>query len=378
MKKSILLLLLFANAIIAQKNVKVTEQLVKVKPNSTQEWLFGFASGDEIQFSFIEENRKNITEFSVTELPEVVKFQMLDVKKVKNERLKVQHAQVYKFQVKNTSNEELMLSVLISRNPASKETQNFNTAIKWVTEQDTVWNSVAKDAVVGYDTLLVQKSRKVAYFEKKFEEMALDKTQRVDAKTTFGSSTSNVFFSLPKNEISENETKKVVAWAYWVGVGKESNEYWQQNRKMIVGAVQGATTIFSSPLGGIAAGAVTNMVLPSIGEDVEYFLVNEENKKLFLEEKPIKAYDLGKGIAAYKRFTENNLLQGKYFIMLKNDNYVQPIDVNVKVSAIVEHKKYKNETYTDKQITPKYAKKIVSEPTISTRKFPAIFDYKKR
>ncbi|MCG2611024.1 hypothetical protein LZZ90_05845 [Flavobacterium sp. SM15] len=378
MRKITLLFLLLANSIIAQKTVKVTEQLVKVKPNSTQEWLFGFASGDEIQFSFIEENNKNIAEFSVTEFPEVVKFQEIDFKKVKKERLKVQHTQVYKFQVKNTSNEELKLSVFISRNPSTKETQNFNTAVKWVTEQDTVWNSVTKDVVVGYDTLLVQKTRKVAYYEKKYEEMALDKTQRVNAKTTFDSSTSSVFFSLPKNEISENETKKVVAWAYWVGVGKESNEYWQQNRKMIVGAVQGATTIFSSPLGGIAAGAVTNMVLPSIGEDVEYFLVNEENKKLFLEEKPIKAFDLGKGIAAYKRFTENNLLQGKYFIMLKNDNYVQPIDVNVKVSAIVEHKKYKNETYMDKQITPKYAKKIVSEPTISTRKFPAIFDYKRK
>ena len=63
---------------------------------------------------------------------------------------------------------------------------------------------------------------------------------------------------------------------------------------------------------------------------------------------------------------------------MKNDNYVQAIDVNVKISAIVEHKKYKTESYIDTQITPKYGKKIVSEPTITTRKFPATFDYKRK
>jgi len=206
----------------------------------------------------------------------------------------------------------------------------------------------------------------------------LDKTQRVNAKTTFDSSSSSAFFSLPKNYVSENETKKVVAWAYWVGVGKESNEYWQQNRKMIVGAVQGATTIFTTPLGGIAAGAVTNLALPSIGEDVEYALVNEKNKKLFINEKPVKSYDFGKGVATFKKFTESNMLQGRYFVMLKNDNYVQPIDVNIKVSAIIEHKKFKEETYTDIQVTPRYGKQIVSEPIITTRKFPATFDYKRK
>ncbi|HRB73302.1 MAG TPA: hypothetical protein PK776_15825, partial [Flavobacterium sp.] len=107
-------------------------------------------------------------------------------------------------------------------------------------------------------------------------------------------------------------------------------------------------------------------------------LVNEENKKLYLQGKPIKSYDFGKGIATSKRFTEPGMLQGKFYVMLKNDNYVQPIDVNVKVSAIIEHKKFKEETYMDKQISPKYEKKILSEPNIVTRKFPATFDYKRK
>ncbi|MGX7668356.1 hypothetical protein [Flavobacterium pedocola] len=378
MKKIVLVILLLANVAIAQKAVKVTEQALVIKPNTTEELLFGFNEGDKIVFTFVEENGNKISEVAVSEYPDVTKFKVLDVKKVKKEEIAVHHKSVYKFQFKNTGDVELRGNLLIQRITTSDNTANFNTSVKWVTEQDTTWNSVTKDVVVGYDTLHLQKTRKVAFYEKKLEEMVLDKSQRVNAKTTFDSSTTSVFFELPKNEVSENETKKVIAWAYWVGVGKESNEYWNQNRKMIVGAVQGVATYFTTPLGGIAAGAITNLALPSNGEDVEYALVNEENKKLFLEQKPSKSYDFGKGVAAYKRFTEPNLLQGKYFVMMKNDNYVQGIDVNVKISAIIEHKKYKNESYTDTQITPKYGKKIMSEPSIITRKFPATFDYKRK
>ncbi|WP_313805240.1 hypothetical protein [Flavobacterium sp.] len=374
--RKILLLLLISVTSYAQKTVKITEQTLKLKPNTTQEWLFGFASGDEVQFSFVEENGKLLSEVSVSEYPEIVKFRAVDVKKVKKERLKLQHSSVLQFQLKNQSDKELVVSVAINRIPKSKALQNFNTAVTWVTKQDTIWTSVAKDVVVGYDTLLVQKTRKVAYYDKKYEELVLDKNQRVNAKTTFSSSTSEMAFSLPKNQINEDETKKVIAWAYWVGVGKESNEYWNQNRKMIVGAVQGVASYFTTPLGGIAAGAITNLTLPSNGEDVAYTFLDETNKKLFLAEKPFKSYDSGKGIAAYKRFTETGLLQGNYVILLNNDNYVQPIDVNVKISAIMEHKKFKTEMYTDKQITPRYEKRIISEPSIESKKIPVTSNYK--
>ncbi|ESU26223.1 hypothetical protein FLJC2902T_27030 [Flavobacterium limnosediminis JC2902] len=378
MRKIALILLLITNTVVAQKTVKVTEQTLKIKPNSTEELLFGFTEGDRIVFTFSEEDGKKLSEVSVAEYPENIKFKVLDAKKAKKEEIVVIHKSAYQFKFKNESAETKTVSVLIQRIPPGEAAANFNTAVKWVTEQDTTWNSLTKEVVAGYDTLRVQKTRKVVTYEKKYEEMVLDKNQRVNAKTTFDSNSSSVYFTLPKNMISESETKKVIAWAYWVGVGKESNDYWQQNRKMIVGAVQGVATYFSTPLGGIAAGAITNLALPSNGEDVEYALVNEENKKLFLEEKPIKSFDFGKGVATFKKFTESNMLQGRYFLMMKNDNYVQPIDVNIKVSAIIEHKKFKEETYTDIQVTPRYGKQIVSEPIITTRKFPATFDYKKK
>ncbi|WP_131494728.1 hypothetical protein [Flavobacterium enshiense] len=375
MKKIALLLLLITNAVVAQKTVKVTEQTLKIKPNSTEELFFGFTEGDRIIFTFSEEDGKKLSEVSVAEYPDNTKFKVVDDKKVKKQEIVVIHKSAYQFKFKNESPEGRTVSVLIQRIPPGDAAANFDTAVKWVTIQDTTWNSVTKDVVLGYDTLMVQKIRKVVGYEKKYEEMVLDKSQRVNAKTTLDTNRTSVYFTLPKNLITESETKKVVAWAYWVGVGKESSEYWNQNRKMIVGAVQGVASYFSTPLGGLAAGAITNLALPSNGEDVEYALVNEENKKLYLEKKPIKSFDFGKGVATFKKFTESNMLQGRYFVMLKNDNYVQSIDVNVKVSAIIEHKKLKDETYMDLQVTPRITKKIVSEPTITTRKMLVTWDY---
>ena len=141
---------------------------------------------------------------------------------------------------------------------------------------------------------------------------------------------------------------------------------------MIVGAVQGAAAYFTTPLGGIAAGAATNLALPVNGEDVEYALLNEQNSKLFMQGKIFKPLDNGKGIAAYKRFTDTGMLQGRFFMALANDNYIQPIDVNVKVSAIIEHIRYRDEQYTEKVVNPRYEKKIVREPSIVTTKMPVL------
>lgn len=368
-------LLLFTGICTAQK-ISVTEQQLRINPSAAEEFFYSFAAGDKILLTVEEMSGNAIGEVTVLEYPDTYKYKGYDVKKEKNREFIVNNRSVYKFRFNNTSKDARVCNVKIQRIPASKQTENFNTAVKWVIKQDTTWNSLTKDVVVGYDTLSVQKTRKAVTSEKKYEEVVIDKSQRVDSKATLGQNKASVVFTLPMNYLAKDETKKVIAWAYWVGVGEESNEFWKQNRKIIVGAVQGATTMFTSPLGGIAAGAITNLVLPTNGEDVEYALVNEQNNKLFFQDKTYKTLDAGKGVAAYKRFIDANMLQGKFYMALTNDNYVQPIDVNVKISAIIEHIKYKDEKYMDKVITPRYEKKIVKEPKIVSSTIPVPFDQK--
>jgi len=374
MNKFLILCLLFSGLCFGQK-ITVAELNLKLEGNTAEEVMYGFAAGDRIIVT-METTGSPFGEVKVLQYPNEVPVYIGTSVKEEKKELVVLNTSVYIFKFRNVANGRRSLNVTIQRVPKNSDTKSFNTAVKWATVQDTVFTTEMAQVLTGYDTLRTQKTRRVVVSENKYEEVVMDKSQRVAAKTSFGETKTTVVFTLPVNSITANETKKVVAWAYWVGVGKESNEFWKQNRKMIVGAVQGAASYFTTPLGGIAAGAITNLMLPVNGEDVVYALVNEANSKLFMADKAYKAYDDGKGIAAYKRFTDANVLQGKFIMGLANDNYVQPIDVNVKVSAIIEHIKYKDEKYTDTSITPHYEAKPVKNAHVSSKKIPVIFDYK--
>jgi hypothetical protein len=373
MKRLVLLCLLVTGLGFAQK-ISVAELQLKIEGNTSEELMYGFATGDRVIVT-MKADGASLGEVSILQYPDVLKYKGQNIKEEKRD-FTVTDKGVYVFRFNNITRGKRTLNVTIQRVPKDGVTKNFNTAVKWATVQDTAWTAVTKDVVTGYDSLRVQKTRKVVASEKRYEEIVLDKSQRVNAKTSFSDTKTSVEFELPANVITKDESRKVVAWAYWVGVGEESNEFWKQNRKAIVGLVQGATSYFTTPLGGLAAGAVTNLVMPVNGEDVTYALTNEQGLKLFMEAKPYKPFDSGKGIAAYKRFVDAKMLQGKFYMALANDNLVQPIDVNVKVSAIMEQIKYKEEKYTDYDVKPRYEKKIVKEPQITSSKIPVTFDYK--
>lgn len=369
------LCLLFSGLCFGQK-IMVAELNLKLDGNTQEEVMYGFAAGDKIVLD-MQAAGSPFGEVKVYQYPntDVPVYTATSVKEEKKE-ITVLNKSVYIFRFRNIATGKRGLEVNLQRIPKNSNTKGFNTAIKWVMVNDTTYLTEQKQVLVGYDTLHAQKMRRVVASEQKYEEVVMDKSQRVSAKTSFGDTRTSVNFTLPANSISTYESKKVVAWAYWVGVGEESNDFWKQNRSMIVGAVKGATAYFTTPLGGIAAGAVTNLLLPTNGEDVEYALVNEANSKLFIDGKDCKSFDNGKGIAAYKRFTDAGMIQGKYYVALANDNYVQPIDVNVKVSAIIEHVKYKDEKYIDTAITPKYEVRQVQKQLLTPKKIPVTFDYK--
>jgi hypothetical protein len=377
--KTTLFILFFANYCFAQNPVDVADLTIKVKANSSEEFLYGFAEGDQIVFSFSEVDGKELKEVEITEYPENSKFLGYETSKIDKKVINVLEKGVYKFRFKNSHIlKGRICQIKIQRIPATEVTKNFNTNVKWVTEHDTTWNTYTKDFVIGYDTLLVQKTKKVIDKEETVEEIIMDKSQRVHSQTNDNGNKTFVFFSLPANSVTELETKKVIAWAYWVGVGEESNKAWQQNRKALSSGVSAAASIAFTPLGALAAGTLTNLILPTIGEDVKYALVDEIDKDKFMGGVEYQAYDFGKGVAGYKRFTDEKLCKGKFYIALYNDNVMQGVDANIKVSALLQKKVYKMVEYTEVQSKPRYEKRVVREPIITARKFPTTFDRKKQ
>jgi hypothetical protein len=371
------LFLLIAVFCSAQSPINVAELTIKIKSNSTEELYYGFAEGDQIIFSLEEINGKKIKEVEISEYPKNTKFTDYEAKKIEEKRIDVLSKGVYKFRIRNSHRlRSRVCRIKIQRIPASKNTRKFNTKVKWVTAQDTIWKSRTENVIARYDTLFIQKTRRIKTKEEKVEEIIFDKTQRVHSYLNGSGTTASLHFNLPDNFISENETKKVIAWAYWVGVGEESTQAWEKNMDLLSLAAEGAASLYLTPLGAFAVGAVTTLVLPTTGQDIAYGIVNEYNQSLFKDNYNYETYDTGKGIAGFKKFTDEKMMQGKYYIILSNDNMYTGVDVNVKVSAIIEHIKYEDEVYNETKVTPKYGTKIISDPIITTKTFPATFDYK--
>ena len=175
-----------------------------------------------------------------------------------------------------------LCKIKIQRIPKNDATRNFITSITWVTKQDTVWNSYTKDVLIGHDTTFKQLVKKELVSTIQTEELIIEKTQRVHSETNANSNRTFVFFTLPQNRATEYEKAEVVSWAYWIGVGNEANEAWKQNSEVIKGLATSAASSFTTPLGALAVGAVTELIIPKIGEDVSYALVDAVNKDLFM------------------------------------------------------------------------------------------------
>lgn len=363
----------FSISISLFAQIEVTDQTVKIDAGAEESLYFGFAEGDQLIFNFEEKGGKDLKEIEIIEYPSNSKFAEFKTSKIAEKKIQVQREGVYQFRFYNGHVlAGRICKVHIQRVPKGEEAKSFNTSIDWQTVTDTTWNSYTKDVVIGYDTLRVQKTRRILIKTDTIEEIVMNKVERSHSVTNSNGNKTSVFFSLPQNLAQPLESKEVVAWAYWVGVGDESNAAWQKNSEAIKKSVSGVAALTLTPIGALAAGLVTDLMLPTIGEDVSYGLLDQENYKLKAAGYEYRGFDFGKGIAGYKRFTQPFLQQGMYYITLENDNYVQGIDVNLKVSALIVHKLYKNESYTDLKITPIIEKQIFRDPVVKSRKEPIL------
>jgi hypothetical protein len=335
-----------------------------------QELQFGFAAGDKMVFHFKEINGKEIKEIEIVEYPATSKFSDYKTTQVDSKTIQVVKQGVYLFRFKNGAITGRICKINIQRIPAGEATVNFNTAVSWEEKQETTYNTYIKEVPAGYDTTYTRKTKKVVVKSEQREELVFDKPQRVHSSANTNGNKASLPFTLPKNGTTPYKTTKVVSWAYWVGVGNEANEAWKQNSKIIVSIAKGAAAYFTTPLGALAAGVVTDLAIPKMGEDVYYAVADKTNRDLFMAGQPPRVIDQGKGVAGFRKFSDPALCQGAYYILLSNDNLVQGVDASVKVIAIVETTTYEDKVVTEMTLTPRYEKKTFSEPVIKTVRIP--------
>lgn len=350
--------LLFALTIILSQSafskiepILVTESTISLDLNETQELFFSFAEGDIIEIDFEMVKGKHIREIEITELPNNKIYSEFKAEKISNKQIHIRNKGLYKFKFYSSSLTTRVGKIKIYRIPASEITQNFNTNWKWQTIRDTVYTDYTVDSIIGFNKINYKETVRELVKTEKIEDLLLDKSQRVHSYYNENRSSSYLRVDLPSPALNDQKEEKVIAWAYWIGVGQEAQEAYRENAKSVANLANGITSMYGTPLAGLAMGTIADLIIPKTGEDVAYaFLPDYENAEKFINGQPYLQFDSGKGIAAYGK--NYNKVFGTFYIGLYNDNELQGIDVDVKVVAIKEIKTFEFKEYDRQKEEP--------------------------
>ena len=365
-------LLLCSVAVFGQEQIDITDQTFKLGRNEEKILYFGFAEGDKIVFNFMEINNKTLKEVEILEYPNNPKFSDFKTMYVGNKTINVTKTGIYVFRFKASAGR--ICKIKIQRISANEETKNFNTSVTWETKQETTYNTYTKDVIVGYDTTYVQKTKKelikTEYKEDVIKEIPVHITPKINL---FNDNYTTVKIDLPQNEFTSYKTRKIVTWACWIGVGQEAAEAWKKNLNTIKNLVVGLGGAYIS--GGTLAkpsfDIASKVEIPTRGDQVSFwFIPDYNNAQLFMVDQPFSTFDKGRGVAGY--IMNYDRLQGTFYIGLLNNNKIRPIDVKINVLVMWETNYYEDKQYTEMNVTPRYEKKIFSDPVVKTSKVPVI------
>lgn len=334
--------------------VDVANLNIKLSLDQTADHYYTFDAGDEIIINFNMVKGKHMKLLEITALPSNIKLTEFKAKKLENKTIKVTKKGVYRFRVYSSSITNRVCNLRIQRKPSSEKNIDFNTDWEWNVVIDSIYVPYQKDSLVGYKTIKYQETIKELKDTKLEEIMLFEKSEKVHSYYNKNASRSYLKVDLPQLVKTSLKDEQIIAWSYWIGVGQEGQEAYKENLKSISNLGGKVASIhFQNPLGGIAIGEISKLIIPTTGEDVAYYFINDfQNVQKFLNGEQFYLFDRGKGRAAYGRNDKQK--QGSFYIGLHNDNNIRGIDVDVKVLVIKEIKTYENVTYNRERQDPQY------------------------
>lgn len=352
----------------------VADLTIKIAPKSEEVLYYGFAKGDKIIFSVWEEDNKELTQVSIEEFPNQVRFSDYKTTSVKEKTITVNRKSVYVFKfVNNQVLKGRVCHIKIQRVPATDTTLDFNTQVQWITTYDTTYQIGNRNVLMGYDTLMTKEESWEFKKSAQEEVVVFDKSQKVAAKANISGANNRICLRIefPPNINSKANSNEMQGWAYWIGVGEEAGIAWAENVQTVAGFAQGVIAMYS-PLGGLVAGLVSGLAVPKTGDDIYYCIADATQADLFLTKKNFVPLDWGKGKGGYGKFNHKQPMP--YYICLENDNYLHSVEVTVKVAAMVEVKQYTNKEKTKQTVNPRMQKTSVEEPIITPITIPVTWE----
>ena len=299
-----------------QVPIDVAESTLKVPGLNEEVFYYGFAKGDQLIFSFEEVNGKELKEVEIIELPSSSKFMDYKTQKIQNKTFNINETGIFKFRFSNSALAGRICKIIIQRIPSDEASKNFNTNVYWRTVNDTTYTTEQENYIIKSDTIISNITDQVA---------KVHSSGNVNGnKTTFN-------FTIPENTI---------VWSYYIGVDQAGQQAFQNATSELETK---AAPIISKipgygPLAALALGGLSYLIQLQAGEDIDYYIVDNNNVNLFSNGEAFEYIKKGKVINDYSRMTEP--LAGMFHFCLYNDNAITGVDVTVKITAIVVNQEW--------------------------------------
>jgi hypothetical protein len=140
---SIFLAALFIScSLLAQSPILVAETNFKLPILGEEFFYFGFAGGDQVLFSFEEENGKDLKEIEIVEWPGISRYKEFKTGIIQNKTLTVLRTGIYQFRFANNMMLQKTCRLKIQRIASGAATQNFNSTVYWRTVYDTTYRTL--------------------------------------------------------------------------------------------------------------------------------------------------------------------------------------------------------------------------------------------
>lgn len=300
----------FYGSIHSQTPITVAESTIKVNGLGEEIFYYGFAEGDQLIFDFQELKNKELKELEIIELPASSKFMDFKTKRITEKLIPISNTAIYKFRFNNSALSGRICKFKIQRIPASEETASFNTTVYWRTVNDTSYVTEHERYLVRRDTIITNLT---------------EQTAKVHSKTNSNGNKTSFNFLLPEN---------TVAWSYYIGVDQAGQEGFAKAARELADKASPMVASIPGygPLAALALGGTSFLTQIQKGEDIDYFIVDNDNVNLFLSGQAFHYYKKGKVINDFSRMSTP--LSGMLHMCFINDNAITGVTVSAKVTSI--------------------------------------------
>lgn len=310
--KLVTILFIVYSTVLPAQPLPVAESTLKVGAMSEEIFYYGFAEGDQLLFTFQELKGKELKELEIMEVGGSSLFMDYKTEKA-DKKITITRTGIYSFRFANSSLTGRICKFNIQRVPASESSKSFNTTVYWRTHYDTAYIPETVRFLESADTIIT---------------MIKESTAKVSSQNALNGNPNKtlVDFTIPEG---------TDAWSYYIGVGREGQKEYDAAREKLMESASAAALKIPGygPLAALAIQGINVFSKAGAGDNVKYFFIPDWPN--------VQAFQSGQSFLQFKQGDVLNdaaqmklPLSGKVYLALINDNIMDAIEVQIKVTAV--------------------------------------------